>query len=98
MVAIPRLSAAKITRALLILYNHAFPIIRLAWRGASGSNVALDQKIYELRKDKLRQIEALGQSAYPYRYQATHTLPQIVEQFAVKTGEELESSRVDVSV
>jgi len=35
--------------------------------------VALDQKIYELRKEKLKQIEALGQQAYPYRYETTHT-------------------------
>jgi len=60
--------------------------------------VALDDKIYHLRKDKLRQIEALGQSAYPYRYQTTHTIPQIVEEFSAKTKEELESSKVNVSV
>jgi lysyl-tRNA synthetase class 2 len=60
--------------------------------------VALDQKIYELRKDKLKQIEALGQSAYPYRYETTHLIPQIVEEFSAKTAPELESPRVDVSV
>ena len=37
--------------------------------------MALDQKIYELRKEKLKQIEALGQLAYPYRYESTHTIP-----------------------
>ena len=40
--------------------------------------MALDQKIYQLRKDKLKQIEALGQTAYPYRYETTHTVPQVV--------------------
>ena len=60
--------------------------------------MALDQKIYELRKDKLRQIEALGQSAYPYRYETTHTVPQVIEEFSAKTGPELESPRVNVSV
>ncbi len=60
--------------------------------------MALDQKIYELRKDKLKQIEALGQSAYPYRYETTHTIPQIVDEFSAKTAEELESPRVNVSV
>jgi lysyl-tRNA synthetase, class II len=60
--------------------------------------VALDQKIYELRKDKLKQIEALGQSAYPYRYETTHTIPQIVGEFSAKTAPELESPKVDVSV
>ena len=60
--------------------------------------MALDQKIYELRKDKLKQIEALGQSAYPYRYETTHTIPQIVDEFSTKAAPELESPRVDVSV
>ncbi len=60
--------------------------------------MALDQKIYELRKEKLKQIEALGQQAYPYRYETTHTVPQIVEGYSTKTGPELESPRVNVSV
>ncbi len=60
--------------------------------------MALDQKIYELRKDKLKQIEALGQSAYPYRYESTHTIPQIVDEFSARTAPELESPRVNVSV
>ncbi len=60
--------------------------------------MALDQKIYELRKEKLKQIEALGQLAYPYRYVTTHAIPQIVEAFTTKTSEELESPRIEVSV
>ena len=60
--------------------------------------MALDDKIYQLRKDKLKQIEALGQSAYPYRYEATHTIPQIVEEYSAKTAEELETPRVNVAV
>jgi lysyl-tRNA synthetase class 2 len=60
--------------------------------------VALDQKIYALRKEKLKQIEALGQQAYPYRYETTHIIPQIIEGYSSKTGPELESPRVNVSV
>ncbi|HZD31739.1 MAG TPA: lysine--tRNA ligase, partial [Candidatus Angelobacter sp.] len=60
--------------------------------------MALDQKIYELRKDKLKQIEALGQLAYPYRYESTHTIPQILDAYLPKTAEELETPRVNVSV
>ena len=60
--------------------------------------MALDQKIYELRKDKLKQIEALGQIAYPYRYESTHTLPQILDEYLPKTAEELAEPRVNVSV
>jgi lysyl-tRNA synthetase class 2 len=60
--------------------------------------VALDQKIYELRREKLKQIEALGQLAYPYRYETSHTIPQILDQFSAKTAPELESPQVDVQV
>ena len=60
--------------------------------------MALDDKIYQLRKDKLKQIEALGQIAYPYRYEATHTVPQIVEEYSAKTAEGLENPRVNVAV
>ena len=60
--------------------------------------MALDQKIYQLRKEKLAQIEALGQLAYPYRYETTHAIPQIVDEFTAKSAEELESPRVQVSV
>jgi lysyl-tRNA synthetase class 2 len=60
--------------------------------------LALDQKIYELRKDKLKQIEALGQLAYPYRYETTHTIPQILDQYSAKTTEELAEPRIPVSV
>ncbi len=60
--------------------------------------MALDQKIYDLRKHKLKQIEALGQSTYPYRYETTHTIPQIVEEYSAKTAPELESPKINVSV
>ena len=52
--------------------------------------MALDQKIYELRRNKLKQIEALGQLAYPYRYEATHSIPQIIEKFSAMSAEDLE--------
>ena len=60
--------------------------------------MALDQKIYELRKEKLKQIEALGQQSYPYRYETTHTLSQILDEYSSKTAEELAEPRIDVSV
>ena len=60
--------------------------------------MALDQKIYELRKEKLKQIEALGQLAYPYRYESTHTIPQILDEYLSKTAEELAEPKVNVSV
>jgi lysyl-tRNA synthetase class 2 len=60
--------------------------------------LALDQKIYELRKEKLKQIEALGQLAYPYRYESTHTIPQILDEYLPKTAEELAEPRINISV
>ncbi len=60
--------------------------------------MALDDNIYNLRREKLKQIEALGQPVYRSKYEFTHTLPQILEQHSGKTAEELESSRVNVRV
>ena len=60
--------------------------------------MALDQKIYDLRKDKLKQIEALGQLAYPYRYETTHSIPQILDAYLPKSAEELENPRANVSI
>ena len=58
--------------------------------------MALDDKIYELRRQKLAQIEALGQPAYPHKFAATHTLPQIIAEYSAKSAEELEAQRVEV--
>ena len=44
----------------------------------SGHLLALDENIYQLRLDKLKQIEALGQRIYPTKYEFTHTIPQIL--------------------
>jgi lysyl-tRNA synthetase class 2 len=63
--------------------------------------LALDENIYELRRQKLQQIEALGQKAYPSRYDYTHTIPQIKEEYdgsSKRSAEELEHSRIDVRV
>jgi len=60
--------------------------------------VALDDKIYELRREKLKQIEALGQQAYPRRYWFTHTIPQILIAYSAATTEELEQKRINVRV
>ena len=60
--------------------------------------MALDEKIYELRREKLKQIEALGQQVYPRRYEFTHTIPQILAAYSEKTAEQLENPRVNVRV
>ena len=60
--------------------------------------MALDDHIYDLRRDKLKQIEALGQATYRSKYEFTHTLEQILARYTSKTAEELEQSRVNVRV
>jgi lysyl-tRNA synthetase class 2 len=60
--------------------------------------LALDEKIYELRREKLKQIEALGQQVYPRKYEFTHTIPQILAEHFEKTTEQLENPRVNVRV
>jgi lysyl-tRNA synthetase, class II len=63
-----------------------------------GTPLALDEKIYEQRREKLKQIEALGQPTYRSNYEFTHTVPQILADYSAKTAEELEGSRVSVHV
>jgi lysyl-tRNA synthetase, class II len=60
--------------------------------------LALDEKIYELRRDKLKQIEALGQRAYPTHYEFTSTIPEILKDYSDKSAEALEKSRVQVRI
>jgi lysyl-tRNA synthetase, class II len=56
----------------------------------------LDQ--YLQRQKKLHEITALGYPGYPHKFNATHTLPQIVEQFGGRTAEELALEAVMVSL
>jgi lysyl-tRNA synthetase class 2 len=60
--------------------------------------LAFDENIYELRRQKLKQIEALGQTAYRSKYEFTHTIPEILADDSDKTAEQLESPRVNVRV
>ncbi|MGH9496722.1 MAG: lysine--tRNA ligase [Candidatus Sulfotelmatobacter sp.] len=60
--------------------------------------MGLDDEIYELRREKLKKIEALGQPIYRSKYELTHTLEQVLDQFSGKTAEELEQARTNVRV
>ena len=57
----------------------------------------LDQ--YQQRRKKLSEIESLGYTPYPHRYDYTHTVKQAAGQFASRTAEELaaEPTRVRVA-
>ncbi len=43
--------------------------------------MGLDDEIYKLRREKLKQIEALGQVRYRTKYEFTHTVEQILAQY-----------------
>ena len=58
--------------------------------------MALDEKIYQLRRDKLQQIEALGQQAYATKFEFTHAIPDILAGYSAKSAEELDAARVTV--
>ena len=60
--------------------------------------MALDDEIHKLRREKLKQIEALGQQSYPRSFEFTHTIPQILAEHSEKNAEELEKSRVEVAI
>jgi lysyl-tRNA synthetase, class II len=60
--------------------------------------LALDENIYEIRREKLKKIEALGHPAYPRKYEYSHTVAQILAEYNAKTTEELESTRVMLRV
>jgi lysyl-tRNA synthetase class 2 len=60
--------------------------------------VSLDLKIYELRRDKLKQIEALGQQSYPHKFAATKRIPEILATYSKRTGEELERQKAEVRI
>ncbi len=60
--------------------------------------MGLDDNIYELRQEKLKKIEALGQPTYRSKFDLTHTAEQILADYSPKTAEELDQSRVNVRV
>ena len=58
----------------------------------------LDDDIYEIRREKLKKIEALGHPAYPRKFNYSHTVAQILAEYGGQTTEELDSPRVTVRV
>src|SRR5258708_15285773 len=60
--------------------------------------MSFEQNVYQLRQEKLRQIEALGQQAYPHKFEFTHAVPQILAEYTDKTAEQLENRRAEVKV
>ncbi len=57
-----------------------------------------ERNLFDLRKQKLAEIEKLGQAAYPNQFPATHTIPAVRDKWDSTTAEELEATRVTVAV
>ena len=57
-----------------------------------------ERSLFELRREKLKQIEALGQQAYPNQFPASHSIPEIRARWGEATAESLEASRLTVAV
>jgi lysyl-tRNA synthetase, class II len=57
-----------------------------------------ERNLFELRRQKLVDIEKLGQAAYPNQFPFSHTIAAIREKWGEAAAEELESRRVTVAV
>ena len=57
-----------------------------------------ERNLFALRQEKLKQIETLGQAAYPNSYRATHTIAELRAAYDSATAEQLEAERVNVSI
>jgi lysyl-tRNA synthetase class 2 len=57
-----------------------------------------ERNLFALRKEKLNQITALGQQAYPNQYIASHSIADIWVKYREATAEALEANRVEVSI
>jgi lysyl-tRNA synthetase class 2 len=57
-----------------------------------------ERNLFEQRKEKLKEIEKLGQAAYPNQFPASHTIPDVRAKWGEATAEALEANRVTVAV
>src|SRR2546430_9885455 len=56
------------------------------------------EQLEQIRVQKLKQIRELGYDPYPNTYRYTHTIGQVVKDFAEKTAEQLEHGKQKVRV
>ncbi len=57
-----------------------------------------ERSLFALRQEKLQQIAALGHAVYPNHYRATHDIPALRAAYDDHTAEQLDASRVQVSI
>jgi lysyl-tRNA synthetase, class II len=85
------------------VYHTSPAILTIGLCNANGEgNLVFDsefeQNLFNLRKQKLEEIEKLGQAAYPNQFCATHTLAAVRTQWGEATAEQLEANRETVTV
>ena len=51
--------------------------------------MSLEDELVRQRLDRCRELEALGYRPYGHRFEATHTIPEILAQYGSKSAEEL---------
>jgi len=51
--------------------------------------MSLEDDLFEQRRRRVSEIEALGFKPYGQRFDFTHTIPQILADYSAKTAEEL---------
>ena len=57
-----------------------------------------ERSLFELRREKLKEIENLGQAAYPNQFRFSHTISAVRKACDQATAEELDANRVTVAV
>ncbi len=57
-----------------------------------------ERSLFELRREKLAEIEKLGQAAYPNQFPFTHTIPDIRTRWSDAAAGDLDANRVTVAV
>ena len=60
--------------------------------------MSVEEEILRQRLESARQIEALGFNPYGHRFDFTHTVARILEQYGSSTAGQLEQTHVDVSI
>ena len=60
--------------------------------------MSVEEEILRQRLESVRQIEALGFNPYGHRFDFTHTVARILEQYGSSTAGQLEQAHVDVSI
>lgn len=60
--------------------------------------MSLEDDILRQRSQSARELEGLGFRPYGHKFEFTHTIPQILEQYNSASAEELEAKRVEVRI